>query len=294
MGALAITGASGNSGIVQLGGGAVPEWFEVEVTTTAANQTYSWQISAGTAINAETQWGDGTTQTHTATGIYTKTYANAGVYTLRLKASFGANGAFNMRPGSDRTRLSRLLSPVPPFPGLTSLGSLLFGCTGITNSIPADFLRYAGPVVTFSNLFRDCSNIAGAIPADLLRYAANGTTFTGFMLGCPNITGSVPVDFLRYVNASALGSLLDGCVRLRLQPDIFGPNPAGRFLNLSPNFSNSFRNIGTFAGTPQGTAPPIWTYNFGTGAPVTTSAFANNSTSLSNWAQIPIAWGGPA
>jgi hypothetical protein len=271
MGALAIAGNSGNSGIVQQAGAVAPpgpvapEWLEFEVTTTAANQTYAWAIS-GTGISATTQWGDGTTTTTTTAGNIEKTYAAAGVYTVRIQAAWTSSGLFNLRPTTDRTRVTRLLSPIPNFPGLVSLVSFCNGCSGIT----------------------------GSIPVDLLRYVVNVTSLLNFFNGCSGITGSIPVDLLRYVvNATNLQNFFSGCTRLQMQADILGPDP-DRFLNQNINFASAFRNVGTLAGTPQGTAPPLWTYTYG-GAPATTLCFAGNSaTNLSNWAQIPIAWGGPA
>jgi hypothetical protein len=96
------------------------------------------------------------------------------------------------------------------------------------------------------------------------------------------------------VSATQFQFMFSSCIRVRLQPNVFGPDP-NRFLNTSPNFTSAFVSVGIGAGTAQGTAPELWNYNFGTGTPTRTNAFAgSNSTSLSNWAQIPIAWGGPA
>jgi len=244
-----------------------PTHLEVEVTTTAPNETYSWQISAGTAINAATEWGDGTTSTHTAAGIYSKTYAEAGVYTLRIQASFGTGGAFNMRPSTDRTRLTRLLGGIPAFPGLTSL----------------------------ENCFSECTGLTGQIPTDLLRYVTGVTNLTAFFSTCSGLVGSMPVDFLRYVTAvTNFSFFMNGCRRVTQSEDIFGLNPENRFLNQSVNFTDAFSNLGNLPGIPQGTAPAMWTYNYGTGVPIRIRAFNQNSASLTNWASIPAAWGGPA
>jgi hypothetical protein len=245
MGALAIAGNSGNSGIVQQAGAVAPpgpvapEWLELEVVTTAPGQTYSWQIVAGSNASSETDWGDGSpVVTQAGTGIRTSTYAAAGTYVVRIQASFTSGGNISLRPNTDRTRLSKILGPIPAFPGLDNLTTFSSGCTGLTT-----------------------------IPADLLRYVTEVTNFTSFMTNC---------------------------TRLQLRPDLFGPNPETFFATRTPIFSAAFRNVGTLAGTPQGTAPPLWTYTYG-GAPATTLCFAGNSaTNLSNWAQIPIAWGGPA
>jgi hypothetical protein len=272
-----------------------PEWFEVEVVTTDANQTYSWQISAGSSVSSTTDWGDGNTITQTGTGIRTYTYAAAGTYVVRIQASFSSGGSMNMRPNTDRTRLRRVLGPIPGFAGLTSLASFFSGCTGLTGSIPVDLLLYVVNVTSLASFFFGCTGLTGSIPVDLLRYVVNVTNLAGFFSGCTGLTGSIPVDLLRYVvNVTSLASFFFGCTGLQLQPDLFGPSPETFFATKTPNFTSAFRNVGTQAGTAQGTAPALWTYTYG-GTPVRGSCFANNSaTNLSNWAQIPIAWGGPA
>jgi hypothetical protein len=264
--ALAITGVGGNSGIVQQTGAVAPEWLELEVVTTAPGQTYSWQIAAGADASSETDWGDGSpVVTQAGTGIRTNTYAAAGTYVVRIKVSFTSDGNMNLRPLADRTRLRQILGPIPAFPGLINLANFINGCSGLT-SLPADLLRYVFGVTTLNNFCRNCSGLT-SIPPDLLRYVTAVTNFSYFMTGC---------------------------TQLQLRPDLFGPNPETFFATRTPDFSNAFYNVGTLAGTPQGTAPPLWTYTYG-GAPTTDGCFAlNSATNLSNWAQIPIAWGGPA
>ena len=172
----------------------------------------------------------------------------------------------NMRPNTDRTRLRRVLGPIPGA-GLINLSSFFSGCTGLTGSIPVDLLRYVVNVVSLAGFFNGCSGLTGSIPVDLLRYVVNVTSLAGFF---------------------------NGCKQLQLQPDLFGPSPETFFATRTPSFTSAFRNVGTQAGTAQGTAPALWTYTYG-GAPTTTICFTGNSaTNLSNWAQIPSAWGGPA
>jgi hypothetical protein len=300
MGALAITGDSGASGVVRRAGGGVvgptePSWFEIEVVTTGPGQTYSWNASAGTSVSSTTDWGDGSTIIQTGIGIRQRTYAAAGTYVVRIQASFGSGGGFEMRPNVDRTRLARILGPIPGFSGLTTLANFVSGCSGLTGTIPADLLKYVPNVTTLQNFFANCSGLTGTIPADLLRYAVSVTTLQGFLLNCSGLTGTIPIDFLRYlVNATNYNGFVSGCTNLQLQQDLFGPSPVTFFSTRTPNFTSAFRNVGTFAGTPQGTAPPLWTYTYAA-TPVRTTCFAlNSATNLSNWAQIPIAWGGPA
>jgi len=265
------------------------------VTTSAPGQTYSWQASAGTSVSSTTDWGDGSAiDAQSGIGIRSKTYAAAGVYTVRIQASFGSGGAMNMRPNTDRTRLTRLLTPIPGFSGLTSLSGFILDCAGITGSLPVDLFRY-NPLLTNVSFFaQSCTGITGSLPVDLFRYNPLLTTLRNFMVNCAGITGTLPVDFFRY-NPLVVDyrSLAQACSRLRIQPDLFGPNPQTFFSSRTPDFTSMFLNAGTFAGTPQGTAPAMWTYTYG-GPPTTINCFAGGATSLSNWAQIPIAWGGPA
>jgi len=293
MGALAITGVGGCSGIVQQVTSAPPEWLEVQVTTTAPGQTYSWEASAGTSVSSTTDWGDGSgLDTQAGVGIRTKTYAAAGVYTVRIQASFGSGGAMNMRPNADRTRLAKVLSPIPNFAGLSVLSDCFNGCTGLT-SLPADLLRYTVNVNNLSFFIHSCPNIA-SLPTDLLRYTPLVTSLRNFAVNCSGLSGTLAVDFFRHVPLVVdYSGCFFACIRLRVQPDLFGPTPQNFFSTRTPNFAAIFFNTGTFAGTPQGTAPAMWDYIYG-GPPTTTNCFAGNSTSLSNWAQIPIAWGGPA
>jgi hypothetical protein len=163
--ALAITGVGGNSGIVQQAGAVAPEWLELEVVTTAPGQTYSWQIAGGSSASSETDWGDGSpVVTQTGTGIRTNTYAAAGTYVVRIKASFTSGGNMNLRPAADRARLEKFLGPIPAFPGLVNLSNFSNGCTGLT-SLPADLLRYVTGVTILNSFCRGCTGLT-SIPPD--------------------------------------------------------------------------------------------------------------------------------
>lgn len=177
----------------------------------------------------------------------------------------------------------------------STLNSFFSGCSGLTGSIPTDHLRYS-TTSTLANHFTGCSGLTGSIPADLLRYTTSVTAINAMFQSCSGLTGQVPIDFLRYVTAVVnMSSIFNACTRLQLQADIFGPSASTtRFLNKSVNFTNAFNNMGTFSGTPQGTAPDLWNFSYGTGTPTSTNTFSGNGASLSNWASIPIAWGGPA
>jgi hypothetical protein len=210
-----------------------PEWLEVQVTTTAANQTYSWQSSAGTSPNHTTEWGDGTVTTHTANDIYSNTYAVAGVYTLRIKCSWASGGAFNMRPRIDRIRLTKLISPIPAFPGLSSLSAIFSNSSGLTGLIPVDFLRYTTNVTNHVSLFLNCTqlqmqpNIFGLDPTNR------------FLNQFPNFTSM-------FRNVGTLGGTLQGTA-----PEMWNFNYGTGTPTVAFAFNgNSATNISNYANIP--------------------------------------------
>jgi hypothetical protein len=293
MGALATTGKSGVSGIVRRAeSAAAPEWLEFRVVIPAPGDTYSWRIDAGSSVTAFTDWGDGgAIEAHSGVGTFTHVFAAAGSYTVKIKAAFGSGGAFRLTDGgADRLNLAQLLSPIPAFPGLTSILGFCQSCSGLTGSFPVDFLRYATTLVTANNSFFS-TNIGGTLQVDFLRYLPN-LTAAGRFLQNTAVTGPIPSGFFAYNNSlSNLSFFFSGCSRLQMTASIFD----GGDQTLARNFNNFANSVGTFSGTPQGTAPPLWTYSFGDGTLISTNAFAGNSaTNLSNWASIPAAWGGPA
>jgi len=201
-----------------------------------------------------------------------------------------------------------------------------YGCTALT-AIPADLFRYNVNASTsgFYATFRGCTGLT-AIPSGLFDYNVNVSTsgFLGTFYGCTALT-AIPADLFRYnVNASTSGfretffgctglttapallfkyntactsflSVFQNCNKLQLRADLFFDTgeETTRFLNQSVNFTDAMR-IGTFTGT-QGTAPALWDCDFGTGTPTTTTCFTGHTSStVTNHADIPTAWGGPA
>jgi hypothetical protein len=199
--------------------------------------------------------------------------------------------------------------------------STFYGCTGLT-SLPVDLFRYNTAVSTsgFYQTFFGCTGLT-SLPADLFLYntAVSTSGFLSTFYGCTGLT-SLPVDLFRYntaVSTSGFSETFRGCTgletvpallfkyntlctgffrtffncnKLQLRADLFW-DPAGdnehltRFLNQSVFFQETMR-IGTFTGT-QGTAPALWTVDFGTGTPTKTSCFTGHTTSsISNHADV--------
>ena len=176
--------------------------------------------------------------------------------------------------------------------------STFSGCAKLA-SLPADLFRYNTAVSTsgFMDTFSGCYELA-SLPADLFRYntAVSTSGFVSTFAECTNLA-SLPADLFRYnTECSLFIETFRDCDKLQLRSDIFfQPEEAGtRFFNRASNFA-SFAQVGGFTGT-QGTAPALWTCNFGSGVSVTRAdCFAGHTpASVSNYASIPTAWGGPA
>jgi hypothetical protein len=168
-------------------------------------------------------------------------------------------------------------------------------CTGLTGSLPADLFRYNTLVTenAFRLCFYGCHKIT-SVPADFFRYntLVSGEGFRDVFYGCTAVA-SIPADLFRYNTAStSFYRAFYGCNKLQLRSDIFfaAGEEGTRFLNKTVTFAECFRLTGAFTGT-QGTAPALWSCDFGSGAATKTDCFqGHDASSLSNWADIPAAW----
>jgi hypothetical protein len=108
---------------------------------------------------------------------------------------------------------------------------------------------------------------------------------------------TVPDEVLAFPNAINYSYAFCDCTKLQINPNTFTlpENKATRFASLGDViFENTF-NRSSFTGT-QGTAPDLWNYTFGA-TPSKPGCFGgrgNSLTSLTNYADIPPAWGGTA
>ncbi|MFA5767332.1 MAG: hypothetical protein WC919_05395 [Candidatus Paceibacterota bacterium] len=165
-------------------------------------------------------------------------------------------------------------------------------CTSLT-TIPADIFKY-NPTLHFTYAFSGCYNLT-SIPDDLFRYNTSAWNFSYVFRNCSKIT-TIPIDLFRYnttSNTPDFSYAFNGCTKAQLHSTIFcavGEEDT-RFLNKTVNFTNCFART-SFSGV-QGIAPDLWNYDFGTGASTKTTCFSgagNSLTSLSNYADIPVAW----
>lgn len=167
-----------------------------------------------------------------------------------------------------------------------------YGTTSLT-SIPVDTFRYNTAVERFDSTWYYGGLVT--LPDDIFRYNTAVTTFRECFGWCEALE-SVGPDLFRYnTNCLEFTTSLEYCHKLQLRSDMFfRPGEEGtRFLNQNVKLDGVFLD-NTHTGL-QGTAPALWTCDFGTGTPVTTGCFSgdgNNATSISNYNDIPLAWGG--
>lgn len=234
--------------------------------------------------------------------------------------SFGFHGCSNLNYINPN-------SSIIPFAGLTTVQSIFQGCTSLTSAslsenlfklctslgasafynsfngdtglttIPVNFFRYNTNVTinAFNSTF--LSSGLTSIPQDIFRYNVNASNnaFYFTFSNCTNLS-SYGSDLFKYNVNAVIGAFqytFQNCNKLQIRRDTFCSigEENTRFLNKSVDFTNCFIRS-SFTGV-QGTVPDLWNYNFGSGTPVKTACFrgaGNNSTSISNYADIPVDW----
>ena len=192
--------------------------------------------------------------------------------------------------------------------GLTSIPNGLFsnnpivlqfnecfmGCTGLTGNIPAGMFSNNTEVTTFASCFSGCTGLTGSIPAGMFSNNTKVENFSSCFNNCSGLTGTTPTDLFRYNTvATNFYYCFRNCTRLQLTQDIF-PSPATNidfFVGRGGmNFTKFFENVGSFAGTPAGTAPALWEFNTGGAAWTFADCFKN--ANVTNYGLIPNNWKG--
>ena len=99
--------------------------FEITIVTTTSPQTFVLPIASGGTYGGVINWGDGTTTTITAAGNYSKVYATAGTYKIKIKGPFhGIN--FN-NTGTSKNLVTR----VKISPTTRSLSNAFYSCSNL-------------------------------------------------------------------------------------------------------------------------------------------------------------------
>ena len=175
----------------------------------------------------------------------------------------------------------------------TTFQNTIYNCTAQT-SLPANLFADCVLANTFNSTFYGCNKLT-TINSGIFDNCAAVTTFYRTFFGC-SVLVTIPANmFDDSVLATNFIETFYIIYKLQQNSTMFFAEggESTRFLNQSVNFSRCFFRA-SFTGT-QGTAPAVWTCDFGSGTPTSTDCFAgagNSLTSLTNYNSIPIAWGG--
>jgi hypothetical protein len=213
-----------------------PPTWDIGITTTSSNQTFSINIVEGISPNINVNWGDGTVETFNTTGVKTRTYASAGSYIVKISGSFASGG--NIRLGNTGTEKARIKSTsvIPIISGLTSLNSAFSFCPSLT-SIPAGLFDNNTAVKSFDGTFYNCTSLT-SIPAGLFDNNTAVTIFNFAFHGCTSLT-SIPAGlFDNNTAVTRFDGIFYGCTSLT-------SIPSGLFANntVVTNFASVFFGV---------------------------------------------------
>lgn len=250
-----------------------PGFWEVTVRkafSTSFPASFGVNIYAGSGIDIDIDWGDGSAPVnYTTTGVKAHSFKAPGDYKVRISGSI-VNGNLRMVDNVSGWGTAEIIE-----------SAIIGGISGLTS---------------FAYSFYGCNKLGGAtvaqLPARMFDFCLKVTTFGACFYYCTSLY-TVPIGLFRNNRACTdfAGTFLD-CINLKVHPQIFylTGEEASRFAGQSVNFSNCFSAENTIQ--PRGgTAPILWDCegNFNG-----TSCFAEHSEdSLTNWPIIPSEWGGP-
>jgi hypothetical protein len=270
--------------------------FTLEVTVSAGDLDFTLLAYNIGTYNATVYWGDTTNSTITAynDADLTHTYSGAGTYEIEIQGSFPG---LRYDQGGDCLKITDIIyqGDYVDFDGWQYLTHAFNGCTncaslgtgklltdGLTD-LTRTFRAMSSCNHVFSaDFFEDCGSVTSAFAICYTSdfYGCNDGTFAG-------LTSCLDFTFAFYNNINFQYSEWSFSSEVDL---------GTRFLNQTVNWSQAFRRFSYFG--VQGTAPPLWNYDYGTGGPtsisITFDGVGNSSDSLDNYKNIPDSWGGSA
>ena len=234
--------------------------FITEWNIPADNTQIKLPISSTTNLNANVDWGDGTSEDITGT-FPTHTYATAGTYDINITGTvdrFGYNYLTTPTESNNYSNyytftqyvtkvkdwgnigatqfgfaycknLTSIVSPrTESFKNVTSFEDTFYNCSGLSGSIPAELFANCPNVTTFDHTFSSCSGLTGSIPAELFANCPDVTTFYGTFYNCSGLSGSIPAElFANCPNVTSFGETFNNCSGLTgaIPSDLFANNP---------------------------------------------------------------------
>jgi hypothetical protein len=182
--------------------------------------------------------------------------------------------------------------------GMYVLGSVtgLFAKTNVSE-VPVDLFNDVKTNCTITACF-SVTKIK-TLPAHLLDRLVDCVNASQFVNQCAELEYLPDLFFQYQTKVTNWRYLAYGATNFRPNANLFcdeATDMATRFNGLSGlDFTGAFSRT-AYTGTGQGTAPQLWNYTY-SDPPTTTGCYSgagNNATSLTNYASIPSAWGGPA
>lgn len=168
------------------------------------------------------------------------------------------------------------------------------GCEALT-SLPDGLFDKNTKVTNFSSCFMDCNGLT-SLPVGLFDQNTKVNHFSDCFANCTSLTELPEGLFAKNTVAMNFAFCFSNCTTLKLNKLIFGSTGTDqedmdRFKDATTpmNFIRCFYNVGKDLANA-GEAPTLWSY---AGAETwTTINCFTGATKLSNYGNIPTAWGG--
>lgn len=240
----------------------------LEYTTTEDNETVGLPLmrTNNTLVDVNIDWDDGSQIEHVTSLYPAHTYANAGIYNIKINGTVGKLYALNFN-SAKRNHIT----------GIKSWGKL-------------DGLEEMG------NAFQLCLNLKGEIPSDTYGMFENISDFNETFNGSSGITSISEELFVNCPNVTSFSSCFKDCTSLTSIPEnLFANCP-----NVT-NFYDCFNNCNGLTGytpvdtLPNGTMIELWERQGKEGYPASINGryCFIACRKLSNYNAIPPDWGGP-
>jgi hypothetical protein len=245
--------------------GVAADPFQIEVTV-IEGESYTYQFYLESPSNLVVDWGDGSSDTYSSTAYPSHTYSLPGRKTVTFKSGTAARIRLgDSSGGGTPTMVTKILTAVPAWLGLTSAARMFRGCTNITYWAPG-FLNAASANMTsmlyaFADLPAFNEDLSGLNVSKVTDFSY---TFYGDTLFNSNISGwavgtaATNMSYMLYgcaafnrslsswtpSNVTNIGYMLYGCSAFNsaLFTSTGNVTDAQRFLALCTSFNHSSIN----------------------------------------------------
>lgn len=176
-------------------------------------------------------------------------------------------------------------------PQVVNFGSCFAACESL-QTIPEQLFTLNKMATNFERCFEACIALT-TIPGKLFAENMKAEKFYYCFSKCSELTTIPEQLFVNNGAATNFGYCFHSCTKVQLNSNIFcneATEKQTRFLNKSVKFDSCFEGCAS-ANTDGGTAPALWSYEYGTGTVTNVNCF-KGVTNVNNYNEIPEAWGG--